>query len=168
MVLSNSEPELSLAAVTLAELVPWLDKDFEALPDNLLVDLLDDLPDNLLDKPLEVVLDAATFSSCSCLSVWHSKMLWPLHLQWVHFFPLSCFFFALPELLAKYNMVSPLAARMWQLFLAKICEMMFLLICFPPLVLARTVLRVFQDSESLTLMVPARSWSVIGKPMLVS
>src|SRR6266851_6101852 len=131
MVSSDSEPELSSAAAILAELIPRLNEDFEALPDDLPVDLPDDLPDDLLDKPLEVVLDAAAFSSCFRLSVWHSEISCPLRLQWVHFFLLSCFFFALPKLLAKYNVASLPAARMQWFSSAKICEMMFLLICFP-------------------------------------
>src|SRR6266851_2307805 len=45
---------------------------------------------------------------------------------------------------------------------------MFLLIAFPSPVFTRIVLRVSQDSGSFTLIVPARSWSVIGKLMLVS
>jgi hypothetical protein len=74
MVSSDSELKLSSAAVTLAELEPQLDKDFEALLDDLPVDLPDDLPDDLLDKPLDIVLDMAVFSFCSHLGMWHSEM----------------------------------------------------------------------------------------------
>ena len=75
MVLSDSELKLSSAAVTLAELEPQLDKDFEALLDDLTVDLPDDLHDDLPDEPLDVVLDMAVFFSCSCLGMWHFEML---------------------------------------------------------------------------------------------
>src|SRR6266851_3884273 len=71
------------------------------------------LAEDQLDKPLDEVLpealpevlaledlefDPDAFSSCSCLRVQHSEMLCPLHLQWVHFFPFSCFFLPLPVL----------------------------------------------------------------------
>jgi hypothetical protein len=86
-------------AAILAELEPLRDEDFEALPKDLPEDLPDDLPDDLPEEVLDEVVDLDAFS-CSRLSVWHSKMLCPLCLQWEHFFPLSFFFFPLPELFA--------------------------------------------------------------------
>jgi hypothetical protein len=115
------------------------DKDFDAL----LEDLPEDLPNDLPKDGLDEVFDADAFSSYSHLSVRHSEMSWPLHLQWVHFFLLSCFFFALPELLAKYAITSPPAAHMHLLSSAKICEIMSLLVCLPPPVFARTILSMF-------------------------
>src|SRR5216683_6893391 len=110
MVSSKPESESLSAAAILAELepLPLQDKDFDVL----LEDLPEDLPDDLLEAELDEVFKA--FSSCSCLSVRHLEMLCPLHLQWVHFFLLSCFFFALPKLLAKYAIASPPAACMQQ------------------------------------------------------
>ena len=107
-----------MVAVILAELepLPLWDENFDTLLEDLPEDLPNDLPKDEVDK----VFNANAFSSYSHLSMQHSEMLWPLHLQWVHFFPLSCFFFALPELLAKYAIASPPAACMCLLSLAKI------------------------------------------------
>ena len=99
MVLSESE---SSAAATLAE----------ALLDELLDVLLDEVLPNAFPE-VEVSgleFDPDAFSTCLCFSVWHSEILCLLRLQWVHFLPLSCFFFPLPVLLVKYTDASPPAA----------------------------------------------------------